>query len=102
MHLLYLLRPFEQITKDISSEKSLILIIIPAIKVLCNFLSKISIKNDYYVSTISKEIISYIQTYFDRIEEMEAHAVATLGYLAMQVMYVRATDQDFCLKRLNF
>jgi len=59
-NLLHLLRPFEQITEDISSEKSLISLIIPAIKVLCNFLSRISLNNNYYISTISKGIISFI------------------------------------------
>jgi len=67
--ILHLLRPFEQITKDISSENSFISLIIPAIKVLYNFLNKISIDKDDSVSTLSKEIITSIQQRFARIEE---------------------------------
>jgi len=46
-------------------------LIIPAIKVLYNFLTKISIDKDDSVSTISKEIITSIQQRFARIKEMK-------------------------------
>ena len=74
-NILKLLRPFEEITKDISSQKSLISLIIPAIKVLCNFLSKISIDDPF--SAVPTKLISSIQQRFITIEETKIYVVAT-------------------------
>lgn len=75
---LELLQPFEEITRSMSNENSIISDVIPTIATLKRYLSSAKIEVLYGVGSMKEELINGISTRFSLVESTKNYTIATI------------------------